>query len=108
MSARRPKLYTKIGQLTLKGILGRRPGDERPERRAMVELPLRLCRRRQCALLNLARFGVYRPGRSPALMICLDAADRRIASEVPFYGSRRMVFELNQAGHGINRQRVQS
>ena len=25
----------------------------------------------------------------------------------PFYGSRRMVFELNQAGHGINRKRVQ-
>jgi hypothetical protein len=24
----------------------------------------------------------------------------------PFYGSRRMVFELNQAGHGINRKRV--
>ena len=25
----------------------------------------------------------------------------------PFYGSRRIVFELNQAGHGINRKRVQ-
>jgi putative transposase len=25
----------------------------------------------------------------------------------PFYGSRRMVFELNQAGYGINRKRVQ-
>ena len=25
----------------------------------------------------------------------------------PFYGSRRMVFELNQTGHGINRKRVQ-
>jgi putative transposase len=25
----------------------------------------------------------------------------------PFYGSRRMVFELNQAGHGVNRKRVQ-
>jgi putative transposase len=25
----------------------------------------------------------------------------------PFYGSRRMVFELNQAGHRVNRKRVQ-
>jgi transposase InsO family protein len=25
----------------------------------------------------------------------------------PFYDSRRMVFELNQAAHGVNRKRVQ-
>src|SRR5229473_2365304 len=52
-----------------------------PERRAMVERPSEnLSVRRQCVLLNL---------------------------KWPFYGSRRMVFELNQAGHGINRKRVQ-
>jgi putative transposase len=34
-----------------------------PERRAMVERPgENLSVRRQCALLNLARSGVYRPG----------------------------------------------
>ena len=34
-----------------------------PERRAMVERPGEtLSVRRQCALLNLARSGVYRPG----------------------------------------------
>ena len=80
-----------------------------PERRAMVERPgENLSVRRQCALLNLARSGVYRPGP-------VDRADdlalmRRIDElhlKWPFYGSRRMVFELNQAGHGINRKRVQ-
>jgi putative transposase len=80
-----------------------------PERRAMVERPSEnLSVRRQCALLNLARSGVYRP--IPAT--CADdlAMMRRIDElhlKWPFYGSRRMVFELNQAGHGINRKRVQ-
>ena len=53
-----------------------------PDRRAMVERPGKdLSVRRQCALLSLARSGVYRPkpvaggGRSG-----LDAPDRRIAS----------------------------
>ena len=53
-----------------------------PDRRAMVERPGEdLSVRRQCALLNLARSGVYRPkpvaggGRSG-----LDAPDRRTAS----------------------------
>ena len=79
------------------------------ERRAMVERPAEtLSVRRQCALLNLARSGVYRP--IPAT--CADdlAMMRRIDElhlKWPFYGSRRMVFELNQAGHGINRKRVQ-
>jgi putative transposase len=68
-----------------------------PERRAMVERPGEdLSVRRQCALLNLARSGVYRPG--PAT--CADdlAMMRRIDElhlKWPFYGSRRMVFELN-------------
>src|ERR1700721_4831008 len=80
-----------------------------PDRRAMVERPgENLSVRRQCALLNLARSGVYRP--APAT--CADdlALMRRIDElhlKWAFYGSRRMVFELNQAGHGINRKRVQ-
>jgi putative transposase len=80
-----------------------------PERRAMVERPREnLSVRRQCALLNLARSGVYRPGPVTgaddlALMRRID----ELHLKWPFYGSRRMVFELNQAGHGINRKRVQ-
>ena len=80
-----------------------------PERRAMVERPgENLSVRRQCALLNLARSGVYRPGPVTGAD---DLAMMRRIDELhlkwPFYGSRRMVFELNQAGHGINRKRVQ-
>ncbi len=80
-----------------------------PERRAMVERPCEnLSVRRQCELLNLARSGVYRPGPETgaddlALMRRID----ELHLKRPFYGSRRMVFELNQAGHGINRKRVQ-
>ena len=80
-----------------------------PDRRAMVERPgVDLSVRRQCALLNLARSGVYRPGPVTgaddlALMRRID----ELHLKWPFYGSRRMVFELNQAGHGINRKRVQ-
>ena len=80
-----------------------------PERRAMVERPGEsLSVRRQCALLNLSRSGVYRPGPVTgaddlALMRRID----ELHLKWPFYGSRRMVFELNQAGHGINRKRVQ-
>ena len=80
-----------------------------PERRAMVERPgENLSVRRQCALLNLARSGVYRSG--PATSTDDLALMRRIDElhlKWPFYGSRRMVFELNQAGHGLNRKRVQ-
>src|SRR6267154_2622770 len=80
-----------------------------PERRAMVERPGEsLSVRRQCALLNLARSGVYRPGS----VIGADdlAVMRRIDElhlELPFYGSRRMTFELNKEGRGVNRKRVQ-
>ncbi len=77
-----------------------------PGRRAMVERPGEtLSVRRQCALLNLARSGVYRPGPATGAD---DLAMMRLIDELhlkwPFYGSRRMVFELNQAGHGINRK----
>src|SRR5258705_4680669 len=80
-----------------------------PESRAMVERPGEdFAVRRQCALLNLAGSGVYRPG---AVTGADDLALMRRIDELhlkwPFYGSRRMVFELNQAGHGVNRKRVQ-
>ena len=80
-----------------------------PERRAMVERPgENLSVRRQCALLNLARSGVYRSGpvtgaEDLALMRRID----ELHLKWPFYGSRRMAFELSKEGCGINRKRVQ-
>ena len=79
------------------------------ERRAKVERTgSDLSVRRQCALLNVARSGVYRPQTE------LDAEDlalmRRIDElylQLPFYGSRRMTFDLNEEGRGVNRKRVQ-
>ena len=80
-----------------------------PDRRAMVERPGKdLSVRRQCALLNLARSGVYRAkpitgADDLALMRRID----ELHLELPFYGSRRMIFERNKEGRGVNRKRVQ-
>ena len=80
-----------------------------PDRRAMVARPGKdLSVRRQCTLLRLARSGVYRP----KTVVAMDdlTVMRRIDElhlELPFYGSRRMTFELNKEGRGVNRKRVQ-
>ena len=61
--------------------------------------------RRQCELLNLARSGVYRP--KPAMDADDLALMRRIDGlhlELPFYGSRGMMFELNSEGRRVNRK----
>ena len=78
-----------------------------PDRRAMVERPADLSVRRQCVLLNVARSGIYRP--KPEAGVDDLALMRRIDElhlELPFYGSRRMTFELNKEGRGLNRKRV--
>ena len=79
-----------------------------PDRRAMVERPRGdLSVRRQCALLSVARSGVYRP--KPVVGADDLAVMRRIDElhlELPFCGSRRMTFELNKEGRGLNRKRV--
>jgi putative transposase len=79
-----------------------------PDRRAMVERPGKdLSVRRQCALVGVARSGVYRP--KPVAEADDLAVMRRIDElhlELPFYGSRRMTFELNKEGRGVNRKRV--
>jgi putative transposase len=79
------------------------------DRRAMVERPAKdLSVRRQCTLLNLARSGIYRP--NPVTGADDLALMRRIDElhlELPFYGSRRMMFELNKEGRRVNRKRVQ-
>ena len=80
-----------------------------PDRRAMVERSGKdLSVRRQCALLSLTRSGVYRPKRVAeaddlAVMRRID----ELHLELPFYGSRRMTFELNKEDLGVNRKRVQ-
>jgi hypothetical protein len=64
--------------------------------------------RRQCELLQLSRSGVYRPKSAVAANDL--AVMRRIDElhlDLPFYGSRRMTFELNGEGHAINRKHVQ-
>ena len=70
-----------------------------PDRRAMVERPGKdLSVRRQCALVGRA-LGVYRP--KPVAEADDLAVMRRIDElhlELPFYGSRRMTFELNKEG----------
>ena len=80
-----------------------------PDRRAMVGRPgVDLSVRRQCTLLNLARSGVYRPKSVTGVD---DLAVMRRIDELhlvlPFYGSRRMMFELNKEGRAVNRKRVQ-
>jgi putative transposase len=80
-----------------------------PARRAKVERSgAELSVRRQCVLLNVARSGVYRP--QPETSAGDLALMRRIDElylEKPFYGSRRMTFDLNEEGCGVNRKRVQ-
>ena len=79
------------------------------DRRAMVERSGKdLSVRRQCALVGVARSGIYRPkpvaeADDLAVMRHID----ELHLELPFYGSRRMTFELNKEGRGVNRKRVQ-
>ena len=80
-----------------------------PARRAKVERTgADLSVRRQCALLNVARSGVYRPqpetcAEDLALMRRID----ELYLEKRFCGSRRLTFDLNEEGRGVNRKRVQ-
>lgn len=81
----------------------------RAERVAVVDRGhANLSVRRQCALLGLARSGVYRRSAAPdpeelALMRWID--EQYLAT--PFYGSRRMTAELRRTGRRVNRKRVQ-
>ena len=80
-----------------------------PDRRGMLDRnDERLSIRRQCALLGLARSGVYRL-KTPAndndlpLMRRID----ELFTAWPFLGSRRMTAMLRAQGETINRKRVQ-
>ncbi len=81
------------------------------DRRGMLDpADDKLSIRRQCDWVGVARSGFYRArGRVPtgdadlAVMRRLDA----LVTDRPFYGSRRMMLQLRQEGHAINRKRVQ-
>jgi putative transposase len=80
-----------------------------PDRRAMLDRNHpELSVRRQCALLSLARSGVYRPVPTE------DEADLALMRRIdelflahPFLGSRRMAKMLSREGARVNRKRVQ-
>jgi putative transposase len=80
-----------------------------PDRRALLDHDHgKLSIRRQCALLGVARSGVYRQRRPAndndlAVMRRLD----ELFTAWPFLGSRRMAVMLRAEGHRINRKRVQ-
>jgi putative transposase len=80
-----------------------------PDRRALVDRDHRQPSiRRQCALLGVARSGIYRP---PTPANDGDLAVMRRLDELftawPFLGSRRMVAMLRAEGHAVNRKRAQ-
>ncbi len=55
----------------------------------------------------MARSGVYRPKTEPSADdLALTWRIDELHLELPFYGSRRMTFELNREGRGVNRKRV--
>lgn len=80
-----------------------------PDRRAMLDRADKtLSVRRQCALLNVARSGVYRVRKAAndndaALMRRID----EMFTAWPFLGSRRMTAMLRAEGALVNRKRVQ-
>jgi putative transposase len=56
------------------------------------------------AVENVARSGVYRP--KPTMAADDLALMRRIDElhlELPFFGSRRMTFEMNKEGRGVTK-----
>lgn len=74
----------------------------------MVERPGKdLSVRRQCTLLNLARSGDRPKPITGADDLALMRRIDELHLELPFYGSRRMMVELNKEGRGVNRKRVQ-
>ena len=95
-------------------MLGVRLEMSAPDRRARLDRAHgELSMRRQCAMLGLARSGVYRkprpaiPGSSPGTddletMRRIDA----LFTERPFPGSRRIARTLSEAGLPLNRKRA--
>ena len=69
-----------------------------------LELPIR----RQCELLGLTRSMLYYlPVGVTAEELALMKEIDRLFTKWPFYGSRKILTELREAGHVVNRKRVQ-
>jgi putative transposase len=66
-----------------------------------------ISQRRQCALLGIARSGVYYQPVAPSgdTVAVMHAIDD-LYTAYPFYGSRRMVVELRNQGFPVDRKRV--
>ena len=112
------KLHAKIGQLTIENDPRVEPEDRlfRQEVRPMSASDRRgwldrarpeLSIRRQCAMLGLARSGVYRR-RRPANDNDLEAMRRidALYTARPFFGARRMAATLTEDGFPIDRKRA--
>jgi putative transposase len=64
--------------------------------------------RRQCELLGLSRSMLYySPIGVSAEELALMKEIDRLFTKWPFYGSRKILLELRNAGHEVNRKRVQ-
>jgi putative transposase len=64
--------------------------------------------RRQCELLALNRSTLYyEPVKASAEETALMKTIDQIFTKWPFYGSRKIVWELRRLGHKVNRKRVQ-
>ena len=77
-------------------------------KRALVEAgDPTISQRRQCALLGIARSGLYYQPVAPSseTVSVLHALDA-LYTAYPFYGSRRMTHELRVQGYSVNRKRV--
>ena len=63
--------------------------------------------RRQCALLGLTRSGLaYQPVAPSTLTLSVMHALDTLYTAYPFYGSRRMTYEVRAQGYQVNRKRV--
>ncbi|HEY1433430.1 MAG TPA: IS3 family transposase [Stellaceae bacterium] len=105
------KLHAKIGQLIVeRDFLARRSGKmSAPDRRALLDRDHAvLSIRRQCALVSVARSGIYRqpPPANDNDLVLTRRLDE-LYTAWPFLGSRRMTAMLRAEGHLINRKRVQ-
>jgi putative transposase len=80
-----------------------------PDRRAKLDRDHpRLSVRRQCAMLGIARSGVYRrPSAANDDDLTLLRRIDELFTRWPFLGSRRMTAMLRAGGQAINRKRVQ-
>ena len=78
------------------------------ERRAQIQSAHALSKSRRCELLGMARSTAY---YSPSPVSEEDLALMRLIDEIhlelPFYGSRRICYELDTSGQQVNRKRVQ-